>query len=88
MSHARTIPLSKFDIVLDKIYSNPAIAKRADAAQMRRKAEANCLSYISTEAVRIGAHGEAASAILKSARRDPSRLPVNLLKYAGAYLGL
>ena len=88
MSHHKPLPLSKFEPVLDAIFANPRLAARSDLADLRRKAEAGALTYISTEAVRIGAHGDAVSAYRRALAADPAKAPLITAKYLGAYIGL
>jgi glycosyltransferase involved in cell wall biosynthesis len=88
MSHYQTIPFSRFGPMLDAIFSNPDIATRPDCARMRQRAEASCLTYVCTEAVRMGAHRDAGRAFLRAIARDPKRLAQNSAKYLGAYLNL
>lgn len=88
MSHNGTIPFSRFDPVLDAIFSNPIIAQRPDSVRLRQRAEASCLTYICTEAVRMGIHRDAGEAYVRAFARDPKRVVQNTAKYVGAYFNL
>ena len=71
-------------------YAAPALIPEpgTDLADLRRKAEAGALTYISTEAVRIGAHGSAVTAYRRALAADPAKAPLITAKYLGAYIGL
>lgn len=88
MSHYETIPFSRFHPVLDAIFSNPIIAERPDRKRLRQRAEASCLTYICTEAVRMGVHHKAGEAYVRAFTRDPKRVVQNTAKYVGAYFNL
>ncbi|MCV6576215.1 MAG: glycosyltransferase family 2 protein [Cohaesibacter sp.] len=92
MSHYQTIPYEKFEPVLDAIFSHAQQHLERpddlDLVDLRRQAEGNCQAYICTEAVRMGAHGDAFVAYLKALAHDPARFLKTSAKYVGAYLGL
>lgn len=90
MMHAKVRPYEDMLPAVEAMYADQRVRAGlgGQLRQARRAAEASCLAYLGTEAIRLGLPGQGLAHVFRACVKAPARAPVNLLKAAGTFVGL